>query len=218
MRRSKSKNDLIAPLTEEEIYAPRNHIQCSVCGDDVHEAYCAPCGHSFDNACLEDMFRRATYDESLYPPRCCQQRISISNVRHLLNPPVASLFDRKASEYETRDRVYCHIPKCSAFLGAGTSEPCLIYCHLCPPGSATCGMCKAGAHPGRKCSATQELNQLATDMHQQQGWQRCYSCGHLVDKTDGCHHITCVCHAQFCYLCAAEWKTCTCPRFDVPPE
>lgn len=163
------------------------------------------------------MFHRATVDESLYPPKCCQQRVPISDVWHLLPASIIEAFNKKSREYETRDRVYCHRPRCSTFLGAATSEPSQLFCQSCP-GSATCAMCKTAAHPGKKCSDNRELTQLATNMHQQQGWQRCYSCGHLVDKFEGCHHITCVCHAQFCYLCAAEWKTCSCPRFDVPPE
>lgn len=138
-------------------------------------------------------------------------------MKDFLAPSVASAFTEKAREYDTLDRVYCHQPRCSVFLGAATAEPSTLNCPLCA-GHATCGMCKEEAHPGTKCSDTQELNQLAVDMRTQNGWQRCRSCGHLVYKFDGCHHITCMCRAEFCYLCAAPWKTCDCARFDVPAE
>merc|ERR1712232_912497 len=29
---------------------------------------------------------------------------------------------------------------------------------------------------------------------------------------------TCVCRAQFCYLCGSRWRTCACPLFSVPEE
>ncbi|KAI0690700.1 hypothetical protein BC835DRAFT_1548023 [Cytidiella melzeri] len=192
-------------------------LSCTVCGDDTNEGYTAPCGHDFDIPCLREMFRRATHDESLYPPKCCQQRIPISDVLEHLNPAILTAFVSKAVEYDTRDRVYCHRPRCSAFLGAATTTASSYHCEMCY--AMTCGLCKSEAHSTRlRCSDTLELNDLAKDMHKQCGWQRCHSCHHLVEKSDGCHHITCICKAQFCYLCNAPWKTCECPQFDVPPE
>ncbi|KAI4842474.1 hypothetical protein E4T44_03791 [Aureobasidium sp. EXF-8845] len=49
-----------------------------------------------------------------------------------------------------------------------------------------------------------------------EGWQRCYNtkCHRVVALTIGCNHITCVCGAQFCYVCGARWRTCDCPQFN----
>jgi hypothetical protein len=46
------------------------------------------------------------------------------------------------------------------------------------------------------------------------GWARCYRCRMMVELTQGCYHMTCRCRAEFCYLCAAHWKTCPCPQWD----
>lgn len=179
-------------------------------------SYTAPCGHAFDFECLEDMFRRATFDESLYPPKCCQQVIPIANAQPYLDARLVATFTKKSAEFDTPDRVYCHRPKCSAFIGSATKEVNVLECPECS--AETCGSCKEAAHRGLKCSDKEDLNNMAKQMHEREGWQRCHSCHHLVEKSEGCHHIICICKAQFCYLCAKPWKTCQCPQFDVPPE
>ena len=47
-----------------------------------------------------------------------------------------------------------------------------------------------------------------------EGWKRCPGCGHLVELSVGCYHMTCRCRYQFCYLCRAQWKTCACEQWD----
>lgn len=162
------------------------------------------------------MFRNATKDESLYPPKCCQERIPTSEASNYLGRQTVDAFLRKSIEFDTPNRVYCHKPRCSAFLGAAADEAISLECPECS--AETCASCKAAAHSTSDCSDTQELNDMAKDMNKRQGWQRCPSCHHLVEKAEGCHHITCICSQQFCYLCAVPWKGCDCPQFDVPAD
>jgi hypothetical protein len=35
-----------------------------------------------------------------------------------------------------------------------------------------------------------------------------------VELSTGCFHMTCRCKAQFCYLCAARWKSCACVQWN----
>lgn len=35
-----------------------------------------------------------------------------------------------------------------------------------------------------------------------------------MELWQGCYHMTCRCSTQFCYLCAALWKTCDCRQWD----
>lgn len=191
--------------------------ECTICCDDIDgQAYEAPCGHFFDTQCLEAMFRKATVDESLFPPKCCQLEIPPQHARERLNCELMVLFDRKAVEFGTKNKLYCSEPRCSAFIGPATDEVTWMECPECS--SMTCGFCKSSAHPGTACSDTDDLKRTAKEMREKQGWQRCYSCHHMVELTVGCYHIICTCHAQFCYLCGAKWKQCDCPQFAVPPD
>uniref|UniRef100_A0A0A9ELG3 IBR domain-containing protein n=1 Tax=Arundo donax TaxID=35708 RepID=A0A0A9ELG3_ARUDO len=36
-------------------------------------------------------------------------------------------------------------------------------------------------------------------------WRRCPRCKYLVDKQEGCVHITCRCGFEFCYGCGEQW-------------
>jgi hypothetical protein len=39
---------------------------------------------------------------------------------------------------------------------------------------------------------------------------RCFRCNALVEHNQGCRHMTCLCKAQFCYVCGLKWQTCEC--------
>ncbi|KAI0662640.1 hypothetical protein C8Q70DRAFT_1089640 [Cubamyces menziesii] len=49
---------------------------------------------------------------------------------------------------------------------------------------------------------------------EQTDWKRCPSCGHLIELTIGCYHMTCRCRHQFCYLCTATWRRCSYRQWD----
>lgn len=185
--------------------------ECIICGDlitgrEVH----APCGHFYDVGCLTELFRSATVDESLFPPRCCQQPFVFDTIRPFLNVRLALEFQTKSREFSTPNRVYCHRPTCSAFLGAVTPEPTALRCSKCY--TRTCGTCKEQAHAPLPCDTA--LDQPILALAEQEGWKRCPGCHHLVELAVGCFHMTCRCRYQFCYVCAAQWKTCGCPQWE----
>lgn len=192
-------------------------VRCVICGDETGLlGYQAPCGDFFDMGCLEDMFRRATIDESLFPPRCCQLSIPTADAEANLSSELMKLYNKKAIEFNTPNRMYCSQPRCSAFIGSGTAEAVELICPECFV--STCGHCKAEGHGQVQCSHTDDMNSMAKDMHDKDGWQRCYECHHMVELSVGCYHIICICKAQFCYLCGTKWKECSCPQFAVPPD
>ncbi|GBE78159.1 hypothetical protein SCP_0110420 [Sparassis crispa] len=182
---------------------------CIICSDIIEESVVRmPCGHTCDTGCLNNMFRTASVDESVFPPRCCQTAIPLDEVRHHLGPTVAETFQTKSLEFNTANRVYCHRPTCSAFLGAATIAPSLLSCTC---SAKTCGSCKEEAHPNQGCSPPSD--QVVLGLAKKNGWQRCPGCFHLVELFLGCHHMECICKKQFCYLCGVTWKGCSCPQF-----
>ncbi|OJT12598.1 Protein ariadne-2 [Trametes pubescens] len=185
---------------------------CVICRDPIEgPAIRAPCGDFYDVGCLVDLFRAAVVDESLFPPACCRQPFKLVEVRIYLDRDLQKQFDRKTLEFGTKNRVYCHRPTCSTFLGAATPSAANLLCTTC--WQNTCGHCKAASHAlSTRCTSAEDAAVVA--LAAQSGWKRCPGCGHLVELSIGCYHMTCRCRHQFCYLCTARWKTCTCDQWD----
>ncbi|CAL1696541.1 unnamed protein product [Somion occarium] len=204
---SNATTDLPSP---PENVIPIPLIDCAVCGEPIADTVVVmPCGHEVDNGCLQIMFRKAAEDESLFPPTCCRTELPLNDFRKYLSTELVTLYESKSLEFRTKNRVYCSRPSCSRFLTPAVDEPYSIECQVCR--TRTCGACKEQAHIGRPCDRRDDSEVLG--LAKKEGWQRCYSCRHLVELTQGCYHMICLCKAQFCYLCATPWRECTCPQF-----
>lgn len=189
-------------------------VDCVNCGDSCrdHEALNSPCGHYHCSDCLVALVEAFVRDESLFPLRCCQDPISIDEVLPNLTLELRILFQRKHAEFSIlpKNRVYCSIFTCSTFLGSSEDFVSKIGCPSCLVD--TCPQCKELAHPGEGCEVKASLKALQ-ELAKNQKWQTCPGCHALVELSMGCYHMTCRCSTQFCYLCAAPWKTCTCVRW-----
>lgn len=144
-----------------------------------------PCGHFYCQECIQTLFELSTSDETLYPPRCCRERIPLQSVRICLSSAVVQTFEKKSIEFETSDRTFCSQPACSSFITADNITGEQATCNEC--GTQTCTICKSNAHDG-DCPqdiATQQVLQMARE----QGWQRCYNCRRLVEIDFGCSHM-----------------------------
>lgn len=182
-----------------------------ICGDKIRGVEIrVPCGHYYDRTCLRDLYEAITRDEELFPPRCCQHEFDFNVILRHLPVQLATLYQEKAKEYRTTNRVYCHRKTCSAFLGPQKEHPTPLYCPRCT--SLTCAKCTAATHPGRPCESQSDEEVLA--LAEETGWKRCPGCRHLVELSVGCFHMTCRCRYEFCYLCTARWKTCACPQWE----
>lgn len=76
---------------------------CEACGDDKNsEDVCqAPCNHGY---CLQDLFKTAITDESLFPPRCCRQPIPLEAVQMFLTSEISQDFVNKRSSLRPRTK------------------------------------------------------------------------------------------------------------------
>ncbi|KAH0377019.1 hypothetical protein KCU92_g9457, partial [Aureobasidium melanogenum] len=180
-----------------------------------HQSFRAPCGaHFYCHDCLKDLYEYTIGDESLYPPSCCKHEIKYDDVKAILGEKLVQRYNKKKIEYETepKKRTYCCGPNCEAFVPETSIQGEVATCLDC--GRRTCTICKEEAHRGDcpKDEDTQSVLELAS----REGWQRCYNnkCRRVVSLAVGCNHMTCICGAQFCYVCGARWKTCTCPQWN----
>ncbi|KAJ7674385.1 hypothetical protein B0H14DRAFT_3067570 [Mycena olivaceomarginata] len=192
--------------------------QCVICRDDLGAltSFQAPCNHFYCRQCLSNLVTSCIGDESLFPLQCCRQYLPMDGTHGVygqLDVRLRLSFGKKAVEFATvsKDRLYCPRPTCSVFLGSTADHLDNVVCPRCA--THVCVSCKQTVHPGEACGeslAIQQVKALAREQH----WQTCPGCAQIIDLQQGCYHMTCRCRTEFCYVCAARWKTCSCPQWE----
>ncbi|KAF8519007.1 hypothetical protein BU17DRAFT_76032 [Hysterangium stoloniferum] len=193
---------------------PRHRgARCVVCDDPADSTdLVVPCGHVYDIQCAVELFEHASKDESLMPPRCCRLEIPVGLVAPHLSAKSRALFLEKLREHQTPNRLYCPDPTCSRFIGSADEAEGRHVCSSC--GIQVCAMCKKRAHPRYVPCETDTDAQELIALGETSGWKRCPGCHQMVELSYGCYHMTCLCRTQFCYLCTALWKNCSCVQWD----
>ncbi|KAF2742488.1 hypothetical protein M011DRAFT_268068 [Sporormia fimetaria CBS 119925] len=172
------------------------------CGD----RYCAPC--------LTRVILRAVHDRNLacLPPRCHGTLIPKEVIVKTLTADDLVEFQNTEVEKETSDKTYCSGPDCGRFIDPRYILGDEATCPRCQ--TKTCHICKNASHL-LDCPQDTEL-QATLDLGNALQWKRCYSCRALVERDVGCNHMTCLCGAEFCYVCRAPWvpRQCTCDLWE----
>jgi len=97
----------------------------------------------------------------------------------------------------------------------GTSSSAkLVHCPNCH--KPMCKDCKLIWHERFTCAefkaipvserAPEDLVFAALALKQK--WRRCPKCGAMVERTEGCNHMTCICNYEYCYICGAKYGLC----------
>lgn len=160
---------------------------CVACSEekDFFQVIRVPCNHEYCRSCLDSLFAASMKDESLFPPRCDNQEISLEWVRLWLSSEVAKEFEKKYDELSTKNRTYCHDPKCATFISESAYNGAVATCSKCK--KTTCNSCKTPSHTG-DCPEDEAMRQLIATADSQQ-WQRCYKCTAMVELEQGCYHM-----------------------------
>lgn len=148
--------------------------------------------------------------ESSYASRsrfqCCRQPVAVTLIADLLPPDFRARYELMVLEQSTPNPTYCANTACGAFIPPiNYHGPDFARCDRCH--GDTCRHCRTMAHAGRGCttdSATEQVRALAATT----GWKTCPSCSNMVERRDGCLHMTCRCGAEFCYRCGGLWVRC----------
>ncbi|KAG8627162.1 hypothetical protein KVT40_004645 [Elsinoe batatas] len=188
-------------------------LHCVFCEQlvKVEHGVTGSCGHQWCKACLEDLFQKATIDETLYPPRCCGERIMAEEVKSVLSGVTVQAYTAKVPEWETKNRVYCCMHSCAAWIPPSQVHNGVGTCLSC--GTGTCITCKHQAHVDRDCPEDESVRKLL-DLALDRGWQKCPECNRMVQISTGCNHMVCLCKTEFCYKCGEIWKTCDCAQWQ----
>lgn len=168
-------------------HLPPETDECVACAESkpVSELYQAPCDHAYCAACTTKMFEDSLKDESLYPPRCCQQDLALDSVSEELGLPFVTRFIIKGIEVATTDRTYCHVATCSTFILPCDITDSTALCESCS--AETCAQCKQATHAGH---CVLEIDREVLALAEARGWRSCSSCHVMVELREGCNHIT----------------------------
>lgn len=201
---------------------------CSACCDDG-QCIRFPCGnHLFCAQCLFQQVRHGLRDRSMLPLRCCRVEVQPGDA---VDRAVAQMLSEESREkyQETmmmkiaKDVMYCPRADCGALIVLDdfrASSLTLDGPHGCPKcQQALCFECKSEWHAGMTCAQYQWVAAKSKDAITKfclaMNWMRCFECGHVAEKKAGCNHITCICGAQFCYVCGMKWGECKCQVFSA---
>lgn len=194
-------------------------MSCVICADHIaswRQWLEAPCGHKFCHNCATELVEAYIREESLHPLQCCNISIPKTDVeRFIQNPnglqtPLFFLFRDKHEEYTTspEKRIYCPNQKCGRFVkpSASTTQPGseldMVKCLTCV--TRICVHCKEDWHPGEPCDVNKNTIRVR-ELAKERGWQTCAKCKRIVERVEGCLHMTCLCGYEFCYRCGAKY-------------
>ena len=188
---------------------------CQACSEeiDTSSGIVLDCGHGYHKECLNSNFRSTLKDRENFPPKCCGTRedgnisfIKYESVKTYLDTDIILLWEGRAEEWLSTDAKYCQTRSCSGdFIKQSQTQGQWARCAIC--GNSTCIVCKAAQDlhpdPGSHPSPLAPENQKLAD---EEGLQVCPNtrCGRLIEKIEGCDHMTCTCGTYFCYNCGEE--------------
>jgi hypothetical protein len=179
--------DKMREMGDGDINPARMDRICTACTETKgwYASVTAPCNHTYCGDCLKTLFQDSLKDETLFPPRCCNQPIPIDNMRTTIHLPktIIDQYPLRKAEVESIDRTYCF--HCAVFiLPAAISDNVAT----CACGADTCTLCKRARHPGR-CRVDRAEREVIA-LARAEGWQRCPRCRAMVELNFGCNHMT----------------------------
>lgn len=191
---SKGKNKVVFQFEAEEDLAHPTHGYCSACMEryprfDLVELTCKREGdslcHCYCRGCLIDLFKTSLTDTTLFPPRCCGQRIPLFSGAHFFSPELIKQYEEKEAELATPNPVYCSNRFCASFIRSHNMTADVATCTACD--SKTCTVCRNPSHKG--LFPEDPTVQLLMDVAGEKKWQRCYNCRTMVELLVGCYHM-----------------------------
>ena len=204
------------PQTQTQAYQEPEHesepeaLRCRICDDPAPESEALifiNCGHTFCSGCLNECFRVGLSNKASFPPKCCENEgIDIATVAGFLEEELVVRYTMVEEEFRTRSPLFCATPRCSALIsGARVANAVgkFIDCHEC--GQASCIDCKSSRSRHTEAKCPDFIDKEDRDLVNEKKWKQCPGCKNLVEREDGCNHMTCGCGTEFCYECGIEF-------------
>ncbi len=183
--------------------APGTHT-CPICYDDVSTPFQLVCEHIYCTGCIRHFLTSAA-ETGIFPLVCmgneskCGTPISIPVIQkflpetvfnHLLETVFTTHIDKRPQEFR-----YCKTPDCTQIYRKSEAVS-VLRCPSCF--SEICSSCGEDSHERMSCEDARIHNNPAEQermrdiwLSQQRGIKKCPACSRLLEKTEGCNHMTC---------------------------
>ncbi|KAK0463853.1 uncharacterized protein EV420DRAFT_1729513 [Desarmillaria tabescens] len=193
--------------------APGSHT-CPICYDDVSTPFQLVCEHVYCTGCIRHFLTSAA-ETGIFPLVCmgnestCGTPISIPVIQkflpptafnHLLETVFTTHVDKRPQEFR-----YCKTPDCTQIYRRSEAMS-VLRCPSCF--SEICSSCGEDSHEKLSCEDARIHNNPAEQERMSEAWllqqrsiKKCPTCSRLLEKTEGCNHMTCPCGAHICWRC-----------------
>ena len=193
---------------------------CPICTDEISHAEQLGCGHSYCSGCLQHYLESAPHTK-IFPLACignegaCKVPISIPEIRRFLKPQVfqalVEVAFRSYLDQHAQELKFCTTPDCQQIYRHNPNTR-ILQCPSCF--STICSACDEEAHEGMTCQERQRHKSSAEQDRLFNVWanehsKRCPECRRVIEKSEGCNHMTCPCGAHFCWLCGKSFSVAT---------
>ena len=193
---------------------------CPICTDEISHPEQLGCGHTYCSGCLRHYLESAPHTKT-FPLVCmgdegaCNVPISIPQIRRFLQPQIfqalVEVAFRSYLDQHAQELKFCTTPDCQQIY-RHSPDPHILQCPSCF--STTCSACDEEAHEGMTCQERRlhkdpiEQDRLFNEWAAKNG-KRCPECRSVVEKSEGCNHMTCRCGAHFCWKCGETFSQAT---------
>ena len=208
-----------AVQTTEQIDPEKDEkVTCPICYDEVSHPEQLGCGHIYCSGCLRHYLASAP-ETKTFPLVClgdesaCKIPISLPLTRRFMTPQafqalVEAAFRSYLDEH-SQELKYCTTPDCQQIY-RHSPETRILQCPSCF--SSICSACDDDAHEGMTCKERRDQKNPSVQDRLFNKWadehcKRCPECRSVIEKIDGCNHITCRCGAHFCWKCGKTFKS-----------
>jgi hypothetical protein len=210
---------------EITITLSQDYYTCSICFSEYtisETMQTCLTKHRFCKTCLELYLQSLIDNFKVYRISCpqadCQESLKEDQIQELLDEECFQKYQtRLLTKLMNRDINIKFCPKsgCSrAFSSIGNQQYTTCQC-----GTQICNICGSFFHEGKTC-----LNVIDSEFERfskENEVRFCVMCKSLVQRVEGCSHITCpVCDYDWCWMCGREFTTThqrRCPR-EWKPE
>jgi E3 ubiquitin-protein ligase RNF144 len=139
-----------------------------------------------------------------FPAKCCMKEIPLEMIISVMSSRNQKRYIAQSQEQAIlpQERLYCPRATCGKWIHPKKkgSRPGTQVCPYCR--AKVCSNCRDFAHSPWPCSEDENVRAVLR-MAKENKWQRCARCHFVVEKVDGCNHISCLCGNQFWYV--DEW-------------